>query len=704
MSRLLSATLAGLILGAALTFVLMRAGPSDDPAAAAPVVVRDIVEVPTMTASEAETHRADRFERIRSIEDTLALPGDFSQTEALYVLAGRSDSAEVQDLIHQANRIADPTDRNAAISILFLRLAELDPESALTMSRMREFTSSRQLEASIWRTWSKLDLDAAIAAAQRLRNAAERELAAQTMLAAYGYMGNEITDRIETELDVRASSTARARYLYSIADRSVSEAFTYIDSLPPAQQREALQWLGAYLGQRNPSEALSYANMITQPALRREYESTISTAMARLDPERILAEMPAGGLRGNRAGQYMTAMHTLARSDIDRALAFYNGIQSPQTRQMFASAIATELANQDIDRAIKWAQSEQRGRHASLLMHVLQQVATTDPELALSKLDLVTNREWRQQSLSGILSTVAQNDPQMAVAYLDEIQDQRARRTATRSVLSQWANVDPEAAVSWALSSDLPNMEELLSQAGHSLVANDVDAAMRLLPRVDERTAQSWRMGIATALSTQRSPGEAQRFIDQFKGQPGYENLQAAMIAGTAQQDVYLARRLAEQLPPGRARDQSMQQLISNHLHSDPREAASWLDSISDARIRSQATGHVLRQWYATDSHSASQWIMNYPPGRVRDDALLTMAQNLGEDTAEARRLIASIDDPAKRHQAAVSHLFSVVHTDPQRARAMIAKMDLSPEQRELIEAQLQQVQEIQERSFYTVH
>ena len=47
---------------------------------------------------------------------SLAVPTDFVQTEALYVLAGRSDSGAVQDLIYQANRIADTADREAALA------------------------------------------------------------------------------------------------------------------------------------------------------------------------------------------------------------------------------------------------------------------------------------------------------------------------------------------------------------------------------------------------------------------------------------------------------------------------------------------------------------------------------------------------------------------------------------------------------------
>jgi hypothetical protein len=403
--------------------------------------------------------------------------------------------------------------------------------------------------------------------------------------------------------------------------------------------------------------------------------------------------MPAGALRGDRAGQYVMAMQTLAESDIERALTFYDGVRSTQAKQMLAGVIAAELARQDIDRAIEWAQNEQQGGHPGLLMNVLQQVAMTDPDLALSKIDLVTNREWHRQTLASVLSAIAQNDPQAAVAYLGEISDRHARREATQTVIMQWANADPEAAIDWILRNDAPNTSELLSQAGYNMIASDVDAAIRLLPRVDEQTAQMWRLSIASSLPTQRSPAEAQRFVDQFKGQPGYEGLQAAMIAGVAQQDIYLARQLADQLPPGQARDQSMQQLISGHVFSDPLEAASWLDSISDVSARGQAASQVLQQWFAMDADAANQWIINQPPGRVRDDAILGMAHGLDGYSPSPERLLSAIDDPDKRRQAEIMYVWGIARTDPSRARSMIAGMDLSPEERQQLESQLASMQ-----------
>jgi hypothetical protein len=131
-------------------------------------IVRDIRDVPQISMDETEAHRADRFASLTTLEDMLTLPSDFAQTEALYVLAGRANSAEVQNLIHQATRIADTSDRRAAMSILFSRLADIDPYSAVAIAGQTPFTEDQWVESSFWRNWSRLSLEAALAGAKKL--------------------------------------------------------------------------------------------------------------------------------------------------------------------------------------------------------------------------------------------------------------------------------------------------------------------------------------------------------------------------------------------------------------------------------------------------------------------------------------------------------------------------------------------------------
>src|SRR5690606_41033801 len=71
-------------------------------------------------------------------------------------------------------------------------------------SDLDEFRGNRQIEARVWHNWGKLDLDQALAAAAALESAAQRNLAAQSLYAAYDYGGNDTIDRIEEALGIRS--------------------------------------------------------------------------------------------------------------------------------------------------------------------------------------------------------------------------------------------------------------------------------------------------------------------------------------------------------------------------------------------------------------------------------------------------------------------------------------------------------------------
>lgn len=701
MSRIIIALLAGLVLGAAGAWWL-GASRASSSALDEPLVVRDIVDVPKMPAVEAQGHREDRYARIRSIEDTLALPGDFSQTEALYVLAGRADSSEVQTLIHEANRIADPTDRNAALSILFLRLAELDPLSALTLARMPGFSKNRALESIIWRTWSKLDLDAALAAARNLGTPGDRDQAAQTILAAYGYLGNATTDRIEAELGVRANSNSRARYLFNIADRSPNEAIEWVESLPAAQQLEAVRWLAGYLARRDSAQMLAYADLLRNPAHRRVFEEMVSAALAQEDPERVLASLPPGGLRGPRGGQYMSAFRALAARDIDRALEYYDGLASPNDRAMLGAMIASEIAGNNPDRALEWALG-QGTSDATIVGTVLSRIAAVDPARALLAIEQIDNQQVRRQALGSVIMSAAQSDPLATRAYIDTIVDPRDKEMATRSLLSSWMGTDPAAALDYMLSTEVKNAEPLIMQAGFNLAMNDLDAAMRTLPRLEGAVAAQWRTAIAQQLVQQRGAEAAQRFVEQHRGKPGHDEMQAAVINGLADRDIHAARQLVDGMPAGSARDQSYANLVSRHAYNNPREAAGWLARIGDESLRAMASQQVASAWHQFDPQGATNWVLNQPAGPARDDAILGLSANLVDQGGTlAADLVAQIDDPQKRRQAYIMQVWNVVRTDPERARALLRRIDLSDEERRQIEAEISRLSDMHYQGFGT--
>lgn len=682
MNRTLPILGVGVLLGIIATLAFLR---FDQPGSAPPdEVVRDIVDIPQMTEAVAEKHRDEQYATLVSIEDILALPTVFARTEALHVLAGRSDSGGVQNLIFEANRIADDIKREALLNILFLRLAESDPQSALALARMEQFEGSRSLEKTVWRTWARNDLDGALFAAKTQTTLANERFAARSLFEAFGYLGNDTTDRIAAELDVKPDRRTRGLYLYRLADKSPAEAIAYINSLEPGRERqEHISWLGYYLSLWDPGDALQYTHLFENAAEGNHFSTILKGHIAVADPLSAVEQMLAGGGDDQNWGQYHNAVRDLAASNLEATMRYFEQARSDQHRQILGSAITAELAKKDPEEALVWARANDRGRMPTLELQALAHIAQKDPQLALNEALSSSNDQMRSMLVSNLVQQIAMNDPADAIPYLEQIDNPQQRLAMKSDLASTWIQRDADAAVEWILSQDKKTSSQLMVQATHRLTRRDVDKAIALLPLLNDKDQLDARRNIARQLGESRSVEEAQAFVSKFQGEPDYERLQVSVVGGMARNDTLMAKQLADQIQDSASRDAAYVQVIGQHARRDPAEALRWLDGVADATMRSQAVGQIASQWYATDPAAATRWVSNLPRGTDRDNTIVNLATKWSEPTAEQTNLIASIEDRQRRGQAKLNQVYGVARTDPAKARAMLDDEDITDSQRE---------------------
>lgn len=678
MARAISMAAAGFVLGIAATYIAFHL--PRDAAQSLPL----IENVPTMSREAAELHRNSRYAGIGSIEETLALPGDFAQAEALYALAGRSDSAAIQNLIFQAGRITDPSDRSAALDILFLRLSELDPRSALALSRADEFRGNRQIEARVWHNWGKLDLDQALAAAAALESAAQRNLAAQSLYAAYDYGGNDTIDRIEEVLGIQPNTATRAAHLSLLADRDPVDAVNFINSMRSISSRqEAAAHLGRRLGRHPGKRTEQYASLFTDTAARQSFSHAARSAEAEIHPEAVLDEWLGGKRSMSETMQLYTAMKSLAARDMEKALEYFGQIPNSRYRRMLAGPIGEVLADADPQRAFEWAKENDPGMQSGLYAGIVTSVAGRDPELALASAQLLPPGMQRRQALNGVFMAISYQDPQKAVALLDRIEQTGTRDEVAQNLATMWVQNDPDAALNWMLSRDDTERRALLSGAARGLTETDLDLALQWLPRLDEESQRVWRAQLAASLARQRSVGEAQRFISSFEGTEEYPQLLASTINGIAQDDIGAAVELARLVPEGPERDMIYGGLIRQFGYHDPQQAATFVTSISGAPQRERATASLAMMWSHSDADAAQLWVQDLPGGVAREGAIVALASNWTEMTPSRRLLVNSIGDLEKRKQALVAHIQRVAQVDTQRAERLMNDLDLNQEERQ---------------------
>lgn len=682
MLRTLTALAVGLLAGAVTVYLLTR-GES----APADAVVRDMADVPKLSAAAAEQQRTDYYADVETVEDAMALPTEFAQLEALFVLAGRSDPGAVQALIFEANRIADDIVREQALGVLFYRLAELDAPSALALARTDYFRGLRSLEDTVWKAWARQDLDEALVAAKSQTTGHDQKRAAQSLFAAFGYLGNETTDRIEAELDIGPDRSTRARYLYRLADRSPEEAIRYVEGLNARESVEAASWLAYHLGRSEPALAQSLAARFDDPRLEQSFRSAIQNNVARREPRAVLDDILASGRAGDRQGEFISAIHTLAAEDVDAALAYFDRLGNEEDRRFAGLAIAEKLAEEDPRRALAWARAnELPGDFSRLEMSVLMRIAHEDPEFALAEAQRSTDRRVRMNHVSSIFSQIADDDPQRAIAMAEKITDRQLREQATHSAVSHWISDDAEAALDWILSQDDAEAAVLLARESWTIVSSDVDTAIRVLDRVPEMQRRNMQLQIAQELATRRSPAEAQAFVQRFEGEPNYPQLQATVISAMAESNPEMALQMTDRLADRTARNTAYAAIIGQEALRDPRAAAGLLSLIDDESYLGTATGQIASQWYASEPEAAMRWVASLPSGAQRDDAVMHMASAWQRPTQEQQALVDSIADDGKRGQAKLRMIYSVMQTDPERARALLEDPDIPEAQRQQLE------------------
>ena len=641
-----------LLAGAAIGAFVAGQFRQTSPAARFEVPVeRDLDATHEMSAEEAETVRRDRFASIHTIEDTLALPTDFAETEALYVIAGRADAEEVQNLIYQAGRIRELEDRHAALGILFLRLTELDPKSAVAIARSPMFGAEKSYEEAVWTAWGRLDLDGALAAAKQA-DRQQRELVAQALYASLRGLGDARVEKIDSALGIEPGRNVRAQHLYALFTESPAEAIRYIESQPPVVQGELYGTLASFVSRAGIAVSPKVLDLITSPMNREMFDRSLGMLQAASEPEAVLGKALAAGERGRDRNEVLTALRTLARSDPDKAL--------------------------------DWARSLGYATDESMLTAVIGLIAGSDPDRALNEARSLSTPELRSSMFATIASQAKSADEVNRILAM--IDDPGQRRRAIYQVAMRMAMKAPADAVAWA--STLPDAERqvALQPVGQQLVRTDIDAAIALLGRLPAESSTDLAGQIASSLAQRGSGEEALAFIAQYKDTAAYPEMQMTVLNQLSNSNPEVALRMAQRIDNVQLRGRAYATIAGNYAKSDLPQATSILNYIEDPRSRMYAINSIVHVLNRRDPNAARNWVIALPPGSDRDAGISRLIATSRAPPRDAQALIDSIGDDEMRKHATLSYAVQLGSSNPDQARKLLDGLDLTDQERQQYE------------------
>ncbi|MGI9271577.1 MAG: hypothetical protein ACR2QT_07375 [Woeseiaceae bacterium] len=293
--------------------------------------------------------------RSPTVNQLVALPSVFEKKRALYELASSATPASLQEYIFDADLLARRRDRQIALLILFERLTEFDPQSALALAQTDMFVADKIVLKKVWKTWAEADLEAALRVATQLDHTFERDLAIQAMLSAHGHMGNPTTQRISAVTGVEANRENRIQFLYQLADELPASAFEYVNKMQSKRhQSEAIPFLARHLLQSHGGVAIEFANSFANTEHKNQYVSALIIKLAESDPQSALKILNTTENSSKRNELFDRVFRRIMAKDVYAAKHLADQINDPRIRDYAYYRVIRSHRDNDPVEAAGW--------------------------------------------------------------------------------------------------------------------------------------------------------------------------------------------------------------------------------------------------------------------------------------------------------------------------------------------------------------
>ncbi len=558
----------------------------------------------------------------------LAIPDRMERMRALLDYAGELKAEDLHVLVQKLGLRTMDEDNQMTLSVLLARLVQLDPAGTLAWAKKISNTEGRgPILESLFNSWASTDPAAALAALNQIDDVVLRQRLLETTLA--NMTNNDpqkalafFLDLPTNQQDVRLISPIFRNW----AARDPLAAATAALSLPAAANRfvaldNALQgW-----AQRDPEAALNWA-----------------------------ASLPLGSVRN---GALAYAVANLAQQNPQAAINFVTNLPRAADRNDLAIALAAAWGQNDPDAALAWVEDfPSTPAHDAAIQDMLALMSRTNPQLASTKLDLISDPAVRNKAMSAIAINWGQLDTPGALTWVSSLpapnQANNPVVLAARQLIYVWTLSDPAAASGFVTS----------EMNGVAYYNNAVGAMFTTWASADHASAMAW--------------------VDSLPD----GNLKTTLIAGNA---IEMANNSGWQdalnLPAGGPRTNAINLLIQRWPASDAAAAAPvFYDTLADRpALQATAIGNAVSAWLVQDELAASQWVSSLPPGTARDagaSQIITLA--LKTDPATAFNWAASISAAAQRNTQISRVVTQWARTDPTAATNAVQTANVNANQR----------------------
>ncbi|MFK7957142.1 MAG: hypothetical protein AB8B96_13690 [Lysobacterales bacterium] len=629
--------------------------------------------------------------------ELLSLPTDFEQTAALYTITQQADLATLKGYIENAMDIAVEGERSAALSILFMRYSDLNPQAALDDYYALGLQGNSNILYPMFSSWAKADMDTAIARVDALPNPEDQRTAKRAIMRANASAEPQQLERIAQQLGESVASISPQ----ALAARARTEPEAAVRSAMGLTNREAranaLQWIANVWAKRDSAAALAFSQSMPKGQERTAFRFVIFNVVAQQEPDRAIA-LVAGESHSVKQSVMSQAISAMVISNPARALAVAMDLPKSSLRtnaltglfhtwaknDPVAASIALEattdislqegasmgmslipmLMQSDPDAGLAFAERWEKNRgnvnqSYSLWESAVTALVVSDPERAMQLATDLPTGERQVNLITQLIGTQARTDIDGAIAQLDQLPTGEARRSAVSTISQQWIQNDPVMAMEWVTSLLPEERHQAIGNMAWQLANTDIELALAYTDDLTPQERSQWIPSVSQ-LHAQINPDEALAWLEQYQNDSNYGHWVGQVATHFVASDPKKALKTLGRIEDPEQRDGARFQVVDAWARVDPVAVGKWWHRLDDDERNLNFLDSLVGSWTRQDQKAAKKWSLRLAESEQADRALLSFLSVAQMPAKDASKLIIEIDDPNSRLSAYQQRLWTL--------------------------------------------
>ena len=472
----------------------------------------------TTTTSTTTTTRGNgssltNTDSLEQFQEIFELSNAFDQNTLIHNALSNASEAELRNWWIQSKNIERKSHRKTLQDAIIRKLTSIDPKEALRyIDEVSKFQTNALLH-SVFSAWSVSQLYDAVAAATEL-SSRRQQVALHAILESRDDLPESDRRKISQQLNgestfLRLVSDSKASQ--SIADPMESWDILLGDDVDDALQTESLLIVAEAWREHVGFEVLSNI-----------FRADIKDSRVKQQLVRSIAQVDLAGALDYTRGLSDAEQLYLSRfiviewagTDAHSALVAIESFEPASLASILTDIAASIWARNKPNELIENIESIPEELRIDTLESAFWQIASQDPLKAIAMISAAENYVGNTSTIvQSIVFVWSSQNPDAAAEWVvnQYDQDDPFRRQLLERVLPELANVDPEKAFEVALAQPVPTEGLGLEYLVVRTVTreNNIELAMKFLPRVREKT-KSYATGmVAEAMVRDQRPKEA---------------------------------------------------------------------------------------------------------------------------------------------------------------------------------------------------